>query len=83
MNNSKATNYMHNKLSEMFGTDNYAEVMNTPMPINEMRKAAIDKAYEEATNKSTFKRLVEQYARLTAQGIKEEPYVQELLNKYK
>lgn len=82
MNNSKATNYMHNKLSEMFGTDNYAEVMNTPMPINEMRKAAIDKAFKESKNKPTFKRLVKQYARLTTQGIKEEPYVQELLGKF-
>lgn len=75
-------NYMHNKLSEMFGTDDYATVMNTPMQINPMRKSAIDKAFQESKNKSTFKRLVKQYARLTAQGIKEEPYVQKLLGKF-
>ena len=75
-------NYMHNKLSEIFGTDNYAEVMSTPMRINPMRKDAIDKAFSESKNKSTFKRLVKQYAKLTVQGIKEEPYVQKLLTKF-
>lgn len=82
MKNSQATNYTHNKLSEIFGTDNYAEVMKTKSPINPMLKAAIDKAFKEATNKSTFKRLTKQYARLTAQGIKECNYCQSLLNKY-
>jgi hypothetical protein len=32
------TNYMHNKLSEIFGTDNYADVMNTPQKINQVLK---------------------------------------------
>ena len=75
-------NYMNNKLSEIYGTDDYASIMNKPQPMNSMRKAAIDKAFSESKNKSTFKRLVKQYARLTAQGIKEEPYVQELLTKF-
>lgn len=75
-------NYMHNKLSEIFGTDNYADVMNTPQKINPLRKEAIDKAFSESKNKSTFKRLVKQYARLTVQGIREEPYVQKLLTKF-
>ena len=75
-------NYMHTKLSEIFMTDNYAEVMKTKTPINPMLKAAIDKAFKEAANKSTFKRLVKQYARLTAQGIKECDYCQKLLNKF-
>lgn len=75
-------NYMHNKLSEIYGTDDYASVMRTPMQINPLRKKAIDKAFSESKNKSTFKRLVKQYAKLTVQGIKEEPYVQELLTKF-
>lgn len=77
-----AINYTHNKLSEIFGTDNYADVMNTPQKINPLRKEAINRAFSESKNKSTFKRLVKQYARLTVQGIKEEPYVQELLTKF-
>lgn len=75
-------NYTHNKLSEIFGTDNYANVISTPQKINPLRKEAIDKAFSESKNKSTFKRLVKQYARLTVQGIREEPYVQELLTKF-
>ena len=75
-------NHMHNKLSEMFGTDDYASVIRTPMEINPLRKKAIDKAFAESKNKSTFKRLIKQYARLTSQGIKEEPYVQKLLTKF-
>lgn len=82
MNNSQAINYTHNKLSEIFSTDNYAEVMKTPSTINPMLKAAIDKAFNESINKSTFKRLIKQYARLTAQGIKSCDYCQSLLNKY-
>ncbi len=41
-------NYMHTLLSEIYGTDNYAEVMKTPTKINPMRKDAIDKAFLEA-----------------------------------
>lgn len=76
------TNYCHNKLSEIFGTDNYADVMKTKTPINPMLKEAIDKAFNEAVNKSTFKKLVKQYARLTASGIKECEYCQKLLKKF-
>lgn len=82
MKSSQATNYMHNKLSEIFGTDNYAEVIKTRSTINPMLKAAIDRAFNESVNKSTFKRLIKQYARLTAQGIKSCDYCQSLLNKY-
>ncbi len=75
-------NYMHNTLAEIYGTDDYASVMKTPMQINPLRKNAIDKAFSESKNKSTFKRLVKQYTGLTVNGIKEEPYVQELLKTF-
>lgn len=78
----KTTNYCHNSLAQIFGTDKYADVLKTKTPINPMLKSAIDKAFSEAKNKSTFKKLVKQYARLTASGIKECDYCQKLLNKF-
>lgn len=75
-------NYTHNRLAEIFGTEKYAEVLKTKTPINPMLKSAIDEAFNRATNKSTFKRLVKQYARLTPSGIKECEYCQKLLAKF-
>ncbi len=76
------TNYCHNTLSTLFGSD-YVNAIKTPTTINPMLKAAIDKAYAESTNKSSCKKLITKYAKLTSSGIKECNYCQELLSKFK
>lgn len=74
-------NYCHNTLSSIFG-DDYARAIKSEMPINPMLKYNIDKAFSEATNKTSFKRLAKQYTNLTASGIKECKYCQQLLAKF-
>lgn len=75
------TNYCHNTLTSIFGND-YAKVIKSETPINPMLKENIDKAFSEATDKNSFKKLVKQYAKLTPSGIKECKYCQQLLTKF-
>lgn len=81
------TNYCHTTLTRIFGKlDEYnnsvQEGKNRVIPTNTHFKSAVDKAHCEAKNKTEFKRLVKQYAKLTTSGIKECRYCQHLLSQY-
>ena len=75
------TNYCHNTLTSVFGND-YINVIKSESPINQMLKDNIDRAFLEATDKNSFKKLVKQYTKLTPSGIKECKYCQQLLAKF-
>ena len=75
------TNYCHNKMTSIFGND-YPSVIKSQTPINPMLKENIDKAFLEANDKNSFKKLVKQYTKLTPSGIKECKYCQQLMVKF-